>query len=193
MYPYKSKFKMTSPRANRVLFGKTEFHKGIDLVGEDKNIYSVSGGTVEYAGWENAKNKSQGFGLYVRVRLDDGRRIYYAHLQSISVSVGKRINVGDKIGIEGATGNVTGRHLHIELRGVGNSKESQDICAFLGIENKVGTYFPKEMSTEEFVGVLASHGIVTDSAGMIAEIEKNPNGRLFHLAKKTALYLAKKV
>lgn len=174
-----------------MLFGKTEFHKGIDLVGEDKNIYSVCGGTVEYAGWENAKNKSCGFGLYVRVRLDDGRRIYYAHLNKILVSCGKRVKAGDIIGIEGATGNVTGRHLHIELRTVGNSKESLDICEFLGIENKAGTYSNQAQSVEDFVRVLSEHGIVDDVSGMICEIEKNPGGRLFFLAKKTAQYLSK--
>ncbi len=47
--------------------------------------------------------------------LDDGTEIWYAHQSSINVSVGQKVNTGDVIGRVGATGNVTGAHLHLEV------------------------------------------------------------------------------
>ncbi len=38
----------------------------------------------------------------------------YAHLSSVAVSVGQTVNPGDLIGLSGATGFVTGAHLHVQ-------------------------------------------------------------------------------
>jgi peptidoglycan hydrolase-like protein with peptidoglycan-binding domain len=45
-----------------------------------------------------------------------GIRHLYAHLSSLSVSSGQSVNIGQKVGEVGATGNVTGPHLHYEER-----------------------------------------------------------------------------
>lgn len=132
---FKGKFKVTSPRGNRIIGGKSEFHKGIDLVGiDDKTVYSISGGTVRRG------SQPSGAGNYVVVTLDDGRRIYYMHLASFIAKDGAKISKGDKIGIMGSTGNSTGAHTHLEIRPAGTTYESLDICEFTGIPNKVGTY-----------------------------------------------------
>ena len=47
--------------------------------------------------------------------LDDGTELWYAHQSSINVSVGQKVTTGDVIGRVGATGNVTGAHLHLEV------------------------------------------------------------------------------
>ena len=39
-----------------------------------------------------------------------------ASAQSVSVSVGQQVAPGDVIGATGSTGNVTGPHLHLEVR-----------------------------------------------------------------------------
>lgn len=137
---FKGKFKVTSPRANRIhpITGKAEYHGGIDLVGlEDRTVYAVADGTVAATPYE--KN---GFGYYVRQTLSDGTRLYYAHLakNSICVKPGQKIKKGDKLGIMGSTGSSTGAHTHLEWRVQGTSKTSLDICELTNIPNIKGTY-----------------------------------------------------
>ena len=142
--PFKGKFKVTSPRGYRILFGKKEYHKGLDLVGtDDKNVYAVADGTV------NTLFEKNGFGNYVRQTLADGRRIYYGHLASFAVKSGEKVKKGQLLGVMGATGRVTGAHTHLELRPSGSSSESLDISAFTGIPNTVGTY-EGAFETEDF-------------------------------------------
>lgn len=59
--PYMGNFKVTQEY-------KGATHDGLDLVGQDsKNIHSTVNGVVEFAGWENPGNHSQGFGQYVKI------------------------------------------------------------------------------------------------------------------------------
>ena len=44
-----------------------------------------------------------------------GYTTLYAHLTSVSVSVGQMVSQGDTVGITGSTGNSTGPHLHYEV------------------------------------------------------------------------------
>ena len=45
--PFKGKYKVTSPRGNRFIFGKNEYHGGIDIVGiDDTTVYAVADGTI---------------------------------------------------------------------------------------------------------------------------------------------------
>lgn len=144
---FKGRFKLTSPRDYRVLYGKREYHPGIDLVAlDDKNVYAVADGTVDATPYE-----SSGFGYYVRQKLPDGRRIYYGHLAKGSVCVrhGQKIKKGDLLGVMGSTGNSTGAHTHLEIRIPGTSKQSLDICEFTGIPNKAGTYSAQKPTVDE--------------------------------------------
>lgn len=50
---------------------------------------------------------------------------------------GQRVRIGDQIGIEGATGQVTGQHLHFEVR---RGSERVNAADYLGIPNEPGTY-----------------------------------------------------
>lgn len=56
------------------------------------------------------------FGIYVQIDHQNGFQTIYGHLSSKSVSVGQPVNKGDVIGKSGDTGNVTGPHLHFEVR-----------------------------------------------------------------------------
>ncbi len=157
---FKGKFRVTSPRGDRVLGGVKAFHKGIDLVGvDDTNIYSIADGVIDATPYE-----ANGFGYYVRMLLSDGRRIYYGHMAkgSICVKPGQKVCKGDKLGVMGSTGASTGAHCHIELRPKGTSKESLDIAEFTGIPNKVGvyTYNPQESTLEDDLKVLGKNGVI---------------------------------
>ena len=74
------------------------------------SVHSVGSGKVVEAGWGGV------YGNNVVIRMNDGTYTQYGHLSSISVSVGQRVTPGQRIGLSGATGNVTGPHLHFEAR-----------------------------------------------------------------------------
>ncbi|EGX60696.1 secreted peptidase [Streptomyces zinciresistens K42] len=56
------------------------------------------------------------FGMQIVVRHSDGYYTQYAHLASIAVDQGERVEAGRWIGQSGTTGNSTGPHLHFETR-----------------------------------------------------------------------------
>ncbi|MFC8426846.1 peptidoglycan DD-metalloendopeptidase family protein [Streptomyces sp. NPDC057236] len=87
------------------------YHTGVDFsVPTGTSLKAVGAGTVVSAGWGGA------YGNQVVVKLDDGYYAQYAHLSSLSVSAGQTVTVGQQVGLSGATGNVTGPHLHFEIR-----------------------------------------------------------------------------
>jgi murein DD-endopeptidase MepM/ murein hydrolase activator NlpD len=73
-------------------------------------VFATQGGQVSFAGIR------AGYGLLVIIDHGEGLTSYYAHLSDIRVSVQQRVLKGDWIGRVGATGNVTGPHLHFEIR-----------------------------------------------------------------------------
>ena len=56
------------------------------------------------------------YGNKTVVTLEDGTEIWYAHQTSQYVSIGETVAAGEVIGTVGSTGNVTGSHLHVEVR-----------------------------------------------------------------------------
>ncbi|MEU0197895.1 MULTISPECIES: M23 family metallopeptidase [unclassified Streptomyces] len=86
-------------------------HTGIDFhAASGTAVHSVGIGTVVEAGWGGA------YGNQVVIKMNDGTYTQYGHLSSIGVSVGQQVTPGQQIGLSGATGNVTGPHLHFEAR-----------------------------------------------------------------------------
>ncbi|MFE9623966.1 M23 family metallopeptidase [Streptomyces sp. NPDC006527] len=81
--------------------------------------FAVPGGRPVYAvgpGVVHATTCGDGFGRQVVVGHDDGYFTQYAHLSRIDVRTGQRVEAGRRLGRAGATGNVTGPHLHFEVR-----------------------------------------------------------------------------
>jgi murein DD-endopeptidase MepM/ murein hydrolase activator NlpD len=86
-------------------------HTGVDFhAASGTPVHSVGMGTVVEAGWGGA------YGNQVVIKMNDGTYTQYGHLSSIGVSVGQQVTPGQQIGLSGATGNVTGAHLHFEAR-----------------------------------------------------------------------------
>lgn len=138
-YYEKEKEEMNSPYMGRFQITQafTSEHDGLDLVGLDsKQIHSTVNGTVIHAGWENPSNHSQGFGLYVCIRVGN-QDYYYGHMSQIYVSVGQTVKITDIIGLEGSTGYSTGSHCHYCCR-VAGTMTPLDINAISGIPNVVG-------------------------------------------------------
>ena len=143
---YSGKFKVTSPFGWRTLNGAAGDHKGIDVVGlTDKYVCAVVGGRVVSSTMLDRATDTTDtwqWGNYVCVLGDDGRRYYYCHMNKRLVSVGRRVEAGEHLGIEGYTGycypeGPRGSHCHFEVRENG---VSIDPAPFLGIPNKAGTY-----------------------------------------------------
>lgn len=87
-----------------------KLHKGIDIARpSDRTIKAADNGTVVSAGMDG------GYGNKIVIDHNNGFRTIYAHLDSISVSVGQTVSKGSKIGIMGSTGDSTGVHLHFEV------------------------------------------------------------------------------
>lgn len=87
------------------------YHTGVDFIASTgTTVRAVGAGTVVSAGWGGA------YGNEVVIRHADGKYSQYGHLSQLSVSVGQSVTAGQRIGLSGATGNVTGPHLHFEIR-----------------------------------------------------------------------------
>jgi murein DD-endopeptidase MepM/ murein hydrolase activator NlpD len=90
--------------------GESRFHGGVDFAcTEMDTIYSVAGGEVTKAVHSNV-----GYGNYVKIKHAENEYSLYAHLSSINVSVGDKVDAGANIGQCGTTGSSTGTYLHLE-------------------------------------------------------------------------------
>lgn len=94
-------------------YWKCGWHSGLDLLsvayGGDGLVYPLYSGEVMRVA------KSAAYGNYILVAHKDGYISLYAHLRTVYVKAGMAVDEETVLGIEGATGNVTGRHLHIEV------------------------------------------------------------------------------
>ena len=90
----------------------TGFHPGLDLTaGTGTPVGAAAPGRVIFAAFD-----AGGYGTLVEVAHGGGVVSMYAHLSSVAVRVGQRVATGTRIGRVGTTGEVTGPHLHFEVR-----------------------------------------------------------------------------
>jgi len=86
-------------------------HTGLDFAAPSGTpIVAVADGTITKTGYDGS------YGNKTVETLKDGTEIWYCHQSAFSVQPGDRIRGGHRIGSIGATGNVTGPHLHLEVR-----------------------------------------------------------------------------
>ncbi|MEZ5757663.1 MAG: peptidoglycan DD-metalloendopeptidase family protein [Emcibacteraceae bacterium] len=94
------------------VLGYNRMHKGIDFSAPTGTpIMAAGDGVVERASWFGS------FGNYVRIRHNSTYQTIYAHMSKYGrgIKKGVRVKQGQIIGYVGATGRVTGRHLHYEV------------------------------------------------------------------------------
>ncbi|MCH0543310.1 M23 family metallopeptidase [Streptomyces sp. MUM 203J] len=105
-----SSYTITSTYGQAGSMWSSGYHTGLDLAAPTGTpVSAVHGGTIKSAGWSGA------YGYRIVLELADGTEVWYCHLSSMTVSAGQTVGTGDTIGRVGATGNVTGPHLHLEV------------------------------------------------------------------------------
>jgi murein DD-endopeptidase MepM/ murein hydrolase activator NlpD len=89
---------------------KNKFHCGIDLVAlKSTPVYAAASGVV------GKIDRAKGYGNTILLKHSHKFKTRYAHLKSIIVKEGERVLKGQKIGVQGRSGNATGEHLHFEV------------------------------------------------------------------------------
>jgi len=134
-------------------------HTGIDIpVKTGAEVFAAGPGRVSWVGYgllSAEYNPDDPYGLAIVIRHDfgyQGQTLYtvYGHLSSVGVTLGQHVETGDLLGLSGATGHVTGPHLHFEVR-IGRNSFSRSRNPELWISPPQGW------------GILA--GRITDSFG----------------------------
>jgi murein DD-endopeptidase MepM/ murein hydrolase activator NlpD len=90
--------------------GARRFHAGVDIAAAyGREVPAAAAGRVVFAGEQG------GYGNTVVVEHEGGIRTRYAHLSTVQVDVGARVDAGTFVGRVGSTGRSTGPHLHFEV------------------------------------------------------------------------------
>lgn len=90
--------------------GRLAFHSGLDFPGGRMTSVEATGpGVVAFTG------QRAGYGNTVEIDHGGGLKTRYGHLAVVSVRVGERVAVGQRVGGMGSTGRSTGTHLHYEV------------------------------------------------------------------------------
>lgn len=93
------------------LENEEKFHYGVDLASETGTpVKAFAAGTVDYIG------ESDVYGQYLQLDHGNGVKSFYAHCSRLCVQQGQTVAAGEKVAESGATGDVTGPHLHFELK-----------------------------------------------------------------------------
>lgn len=119
-------WKITSPFGWRIhpTSGNKSHHNGVDIW-SSANVYNeaFARGVVIFAGPSKAKKADGslgGFGWHVMIRHNIEGELYvsvYAHMVegTLKVKKGDKVVAGTVLGRMGASGDVTGKHLHFEI------------------------------------------------------------------------------
>lgn len=100
-------------------------HTGIDIPAPlDTPVLAAGSGRVTWAGYglyRGVVDTTDPYGLAVAIKHDfgfQGETLFtvYGHLSRVDVLVGQQVSTGDILGLVGQTGQVTGPHLHFEVR-----------------------------------------------------------------------------
>lgn len=86
-------------------------HTGLDFAAPiGTPIHAVANGVITSTQWDGA------YGNKTVETLDDGTELWYAHQVRFGSKPGQYVHAGEVIGYVGATGHVTGPHVHLEVR-----------------------------------------------------------------------------
>lgn len=144
-------------------------HEGLDIMAPTgSRIFAVAPGRVSKVLTVAANHP---YGNHVYVEHQDGYTTIYAHLESISVSVGQDVSAGAEVGRADNTGNSFGSHLHLTLRKAGAKvgnwpsgiiDPTPFILPLMGFQEPAGPFTEGWAYT---AGIFASGNLAQASAG----------------------------
>ncbi|MDF7956404.1 peptidoglycan DD-metalloendopeptidase family protein [Listeria monocytogenes] len=176
-----SPFRFTSGYGPRVVFGKSEFHKGVD--------YGAPTGTplpAQHSGIVSFAGGAGGFGNLIKIKVAQGVETLYGHLSKILTSSGAVVRAGQTIGLVGSTGRSTGPHVHYQVNAngspvnpgsaIGGKKKASGSEDVAKIAEKKGLAFRRggrpPLNKQVLVGEEGPELFETDSPGMIHTAQK---------------------
>jgi murein DD-endopeptidase MepM/ murein hydrolase activator NlpD len=116
--------RLTSRFGSRIspINGKSETHAGLDFgAAEGTEVYAARDGAISLV------SENSVYGRHIVITHDDGWTSLYGHLSEVLETAGNKVKSGDLIGKTGATGLVSGPHLHFELRQNGQARNPEPL------------------------------------------------------------------
>ncbi len=109
--------KISSNYGKRVLKGKADNHRGIDIAMPQGTRLdaNISGKVIASGKAGKDNNYHSSYGNIVVIQDANNLKHIYAHLEQSIAKIGTTIEAGQQIGTIGSTGNSTGSHLHYEI------------------------------------------------------------------------------
>jgi murein DD-endopeptidase MepM/ murein hydrolase activator NlpD len=150
------------------VLGYRRKHKGVDFAAPTGTPIMAAGtGTIVRS------SRYGSYGNYVRIKHSDGYSTAYAHLSKYGrgIKSGRRVTQGQTIGYVGATGRVTGAHLHYEVLKHGKQINPMSLSALSGKPLKKGEIpaFMKRAAEIDRLRENAAPALVNEPE-MVAEI-----------------------
>ena len=149
------------------ILGYSLLHKGADFDAMTGTpIMAAGDGVIE------KREKNGAYGNYVRIRHNGDYSTAYAHMSRFGdLTVGKRVRQGQIIGYVGATGRVTGPHLHFEvlLRGKQVNPNSVKMPASKKLTGPLLTKFRANQATTD-----ATYASLTPSEDVAQTVDPAP-------------------
>lgn len=103
--------RISSKFGYRTLYGKLEFHNGIDIpVWYGSKVLATQDGVVASSGWQ------AGYGWVIDIDHALGFSTTYGHNSKLLVKKGEEVKAGDVIALSGSSGRSTGPHVHYEIQ-----------------------------------------------------------------------------
>lgn len=113
------------------------YHTGQDYNCSNDTLVAPASGTIQRSRWDNS------YGNYIVIATNDGWVILMAHMASTPlVKEGQKVTAGQRVGTMGSTGNVTGKHLHLEIESSSTwayNKNLQDPRQYIDLDNYGGS------------------------------------------------------
>lgn len=102
--------RISSKFGYRTMWGRLEFHKGLDIQVWYDEVHATKDGVVTKSGWQ------PGYGWTIELEHEMGFTTIYGHNSKLLVNRGDKVEAGDVVSVSGNSGRSSGPHLHYEIR-----------------------------------------------------------------------------